>query len=439
MQQSIYPNKSEHNLEKPRRYKRMLGLSLLLGLAVTLGSLVYTASAQQIIDFRTSEEIKNLNSEIEDKNNEIESLTGRADEYAKLIEQKQSEERTLSNELSIIDNRIIKTELDVEKKETEIDATNLKIREAELTIDKKTGEIDLQKVQLSAFLREMHMQSQKGSLEIILSNKNLSEFFGYIKRLEEVQANLAVSLGSLKESKRELEINKFGLEQEKVQLQALVLELEIEQQKLVEDKNGKEFLLVETEQSEANFQNRLSEIRFQQRLANETIKQLEAEIKEKLRKAQQNNPGFNLNPGQLLWPVPNQGITTYFNDPTYPYRHIVGEHSGLDLRTLVNGWPSMGLALRAPADGIIVRTIRNGRFTGNAIFTSHGDLMTVNYHLSEIWVSTDDLVNAGETIGLTGGAPGHPGAGLSSGPHLHFEVRKDGIPVDPCAYLSPSC
>lgn len=439
MNTSKFPQQSELSLKKPARLKRLVGFSLFTAIIASSSMLVYAASAQQIIDFKTSEEIKKLNSEIEEKSSEIDSLSGRAEEYAKLIQSKQAEERSLGNELSIIDNRVIKTQLDVEKKEAEIEGTNLKIREAELTIDSKEGEIDLQKIQLGAFLREIHRQDQRGKLEIVLVNENISDFFGYVKRLEEVQANISVSLGSLKDAKRTLEISKFGLEKEKVELQSLVLELEIEQQKLIEEKTGKEFLLAETEQSEANFQNRLSEIRFQQRLADETIKQLEADIKEKLRKAQESNPSFDLNPGQIIWPIPNQGITTYYHDPTYPYRHIVGEHSGLDLRTLINGYPSMGLPLRAPADGIVVKTISNGRFTGNAIFVSHGDIMTVNYHLSEIWVSTDQFVSAGETIGLTGGAPGHPGAGLSSGPHLHFEVRKDGIPVDPCAYLSPSC
>jgi len=406
--------------------------------AVSFG-LIKAPTTAQSIDFKTSKEIKELNLEITEKSELTDKLREQADAYAQKIQEQQSTANTLENELSIIENRIAKIEIDIERKETEIDTTNLKIRETSLEIEEKQREIDFSQLQLSSLLREINRQDQRGQLEILILNDNLSDFFGYIKRLEEIQLNMQLTVAGVKEGKRELEIDEHALEKEKADLQRLLLEQEIERQKLNEEKQAQERLIEQTEFSEQKFQEQLSEIRFQQRIANEEISELERKVKEKLRQAQLKDPEININPGQLLWPVPNQGITTYYHDPTYPFRHIVGEHSGLDLRTLINGIPSMGLPLRAPESGIIVKTIVNGKFTGNAIFLSHGDLMTVFYHLSELYVQPDQFVNIGDTIGATGGAPGHPGAGLSSGPHLHFEVRSNGIPVDPCLYLTPSC
>lgn len=437
MDVQFHTKQESENMHRGKIGSRLFALFLLVVVFAQHLQVAYVFA--QNLDAYTSEEIKNLNKEITEKNKSIKSLQSQADEYNKIIEQKQAKKESLENELSIIENRIKKTELNIERKELEIEKTNLSIRETDLLISQKQAQMDVQKAQLSALLREIHRQDQRGRLEILLTNDNISKFFGYLKRLEDVQTSLRTTLSGVKAAKRELEVFQYGLEQDKLELQSLLLELQIEKEKLADEKKGKVALIEETESSEQEYQRRLSEIRFQQRVANEEILGLQEEIKEKLRQAQLNNPSFVLNPGSLLWPVPNQGIVTYFHDPTYPFRHIVGEHSGLDLRTLINGFPSMGLPVRASASGVVVKIIRNGRFTGNAVFISHGDLMTVYLHLSSIAVNEDDFVSVGSIIGRSGGAPGDPGAGLSSGPHLHFEVRREGIPVDPCNYLTPGC
>lgn len=67
---------------------------------------------------------------------------------------------------------------------------------------------------------------------------------------------------------------------------------------------------------------------------------------------------------------------------------------------------------------------------GNAVIIDHGNgLATMYAHSQELYVSEGQTVQRGQAIAAVGST------GLSTGPHLHFEVRKDGEPVDPAAYL----
>jgi len=81
-----------------------------------------------------------------------------------------------------------------------------------------------------------------------------------------------------------------------------------------------------------------------------------------------------------------------------------------------------GTPLRATIEGSI--RIYNGNVDGWGIDINRVDGLVVrNWHMSEFYVKNGDYVKPGDIIGLTGGAKGHPGAGNSTGAHLHWEIR----------------
>ncbi len=128
----------------------------------------------------------------------------------------------------------------------------------------------------------------------------------------------------------------------------------------------------------------------------------------------------------FTWPVePLLGISAHFEDAAYKARFGVA-HEGIDIPT------NQGTTVVAAADAVVSQI--NDRGLGfNSIILSHaGGYATLYGHVSAFLVSKGQAVRAGDPIALSGGTPGTAGAGLlTTGPHLHFELLKDGAHVDP--------
>ncbi|MFA6523589.1 MAG: peptidoglycan DD-metalloendopeptidase family protein [Candidatus Peribacteraceae bacterium] len=131
----------------------------------------------------------------------------------------------------------------------------------------------------------------------------------------------------------------------------------------------------------------------------------------------------------FLWPLKGR-ITATFHDAGYLERFGV-PHEGADIAQ------SQGTPVKAAADGIIF-LVRDGGATGYTyVLIGHrGGYATLYGHLSEVVVTQGQEIVQGEPIGLSGGRPGTPGAGiLTTGEHLHLEVIKSGSNIDPLKVL----
>ncbi|MCX6743783.1 MAG: peptidoglycan DD-metalloendopeptidase family protein, partial [Candidatus Parcubacteria bacterium] len=232
----------------------------------------------------------------------------------------------------------------------------------------------------------------------------------------------------LKLLKDAITVQKADAERQKQDLEKLKDQLQTQEDKLKDDQNAKETLLLETRSSEVQFQELLVEAKQKQNEVDSETLNLQQEVKNKINKLKRE--GTTAKSTLEDWPLDGtHTITAYFHDPDYPFRYVF-EHPAIDLRA------KQGTPIKAPAPGYIARAVNGGYGYSYIIIIHDNGLSTVYGHVSAIYVKEDTFVKTGDIIGLTGGMPGTKGAGpLTLGPHLHFEVRLNGIPVNPLEYL----
>jgi len=374
-------------------------------------------------------EIEALNLKIQNQKKQIDNLKAKQQEYQAQIEAKQRDRINLSNQLSLLENRLAKAQLDIEETNLEIDKTNLEIQKIEVDSTNLDEQIETQKQHIGNLLRLVYKQDQISTLEMILLNGSLSEFLNQAKYLEDTNKEIGQSVTDLKRDKERLDNNKLSLTEKNAELSSLKDKLEEKKSGLAYEQENKTYILEETRSSEKEYQNLLLQAKREQDQAAAEIASAERLIRQKM--SQKDQQRLNSGNNTIAWPVPKNYIVSSFHDSDYPYRNIIGEHPAVDIRA------KQGTTITAAADGYVAKVKFDGTKSYAYIMLIHGDgLATVYGHVSAVYVVTDQYVTQGQAIGRSGGTPGGVGSGgFTTGPHLHFEVRKDGLPVNPENYL----
>lgn len=380
------------------------------------------------------DEITSLQDSVSDQKDRIEQLKKDVLSYESTIREKQAESVSLENQITILDNYIKKTNVNIALKNEEIEVNREEAKATTQAINVTQKDIDEKKSTITRLINKIHQNDNVNELQMFLVEKSFSEFFDNIEHTKDLQKDIQNVLSELKHYQEDLEIDYKRLAAQNEQLIQLKALLEEEKRKQEDQKQAKEYLLAETKGSEKTFQNLYWQSKQQKSDLEQDIQSLEREIRDKIaerdRKVNPVDDTITLDSPSFMWPVsPTRGITAIFHDPEYPFRHLF-EHSAVDIRAY------QGTNIKAAADGYVARAADNG-YGYSYILIVHGDGFSTLYgHTSRIDVKNDQYVSKGDVIGAVGGMPGTLGAGkFSTGSHLHFEVRLNGIPVDPQLYL----
>lgn len=377
---------------------------------------------------KVQNQIENINQDVAKKKASLEELNQKIQQYRDLVMTKKAEGAEIEDQIALMDNTIAKTQLDIDVAKGEVQSLELEIRSIDERMAVEMRHADRERVLIAALMRKLYLAGyRRSALEILLSYESFSDFFNGLQNITELQGGVVKALTRLKESSAALAAEKDSRGQAQQEIAQRKRDLEVARGELEDQRTMKQSILVETKSSELEYRYLLADLKTEQAAADRDINYLEKSLREKMDIADRLSKQETV----LSWPVdPSRGISTFFHDPDYPFRYIF-EHPAIDIRC------GQGTPVRSAAAGIIGRAKDAGYGYSYVMILHNGDVSTVYGHLSRITAKEDSFVERGEVIGYSGGMPGTPGAGrLTTGPHLHFETRIKGFPVNPMQYLT---
>lgn len=277
-------------------------------------------------------------------------------------------------------------------------------------------------------LIDVYEHGDLGYLSVLMASKSFTDF---VERWEDLRLLIAANERAVRERKA-AERKVSSAQQDLESTQSALQSQEQAQQRA---RNQLDTLAAERQNlvaiADAQRRHVASEVAQIEDLSASEESQLEALIIERQREIEAQREaarraagivGTTSAPGALAWPVSGT-ITSPFGYRRNPFGGGMEFHQGLDIAA------PMGTTITSAASGTVISAGWYGGY-GNYILIDHGGGMATGYgHCSQIFVSVGQQVQKGQAIGAVGST------GASTGPHVHFEVRINGKPVDPAAYL----
>ena len=341
-------------------------------------------------------------------------------------EQKQEAEQKLEyvqEELSAsivkiqeLDDTIKQAEADIGSLESELNELQIKIDETTKKLETIQADYEENENLLEQRLVVMYEAGETTYLDILLSSSNIIDFISNYYIIGQIIESDTELLKQIEEEKNEVENTKKDLDEQKATLK--VKKAKKEQLAVITQNNKtlKEQAVVNLTQEEQALQQKIEEYKSEEA-------RIEALIQ--IATGEYEYTG-DYTGGVMAWPVAKSGtyITSGYGIREHPIQGVIKRHTGIDI-----GNAGFGAPVIAAADGIVTMAGYYGGY-GNCVIINHGNgLSTLYGHGQTILTEVGKEVKKGDLIMEVGST------GVSTGPHLHFEVRINGSCVDPMPYL----
>lgn len=320
------------------------------------------------------------------------------------------EQKSIQQEIDSLDGELRALGLEIDSFELQKQEINMKIAESEQKINELIQEIDKNNEVLEERLRVMYKNGSAGYMEVILKSENLIDALTRMDMIQLIVESDVELLQSINDQKLQVEELKVEQETKRMELTAVINNLNVKQDEVMIASRSKEVYM-------SSLKSNLKEIQRQEAAMEAQSAQIEKDILAAQRAVEYAG-------GEMAWPVPGQyRVTSNFGGRADPITGVWSSHGGTDIAA-----PYASTIVSAN-DGVVIFAGWHYSY-GNYVIVDHGGgIATLYGHCSKLLVGKGQAVSRGEKIALVGST------GYSTGNHLHFEVRINGVRTQPMDYL----
>lgn len=392
------------------RYKKHVGKSV-AALALTLVLLAGQMLPVAAVTWSDVNDLKDDASALSEQKKELESkLSSLANDKSKALERRE----LLDQKIGVLVTQINNAQQQISDYDTLIDQTQAELEEAEA---KEAEQYDL-------FCRRVRaMEEDGGKLSywsVLFKATSFTDLLTRLSDANEVMEADQQVIDELEQLQAEIEEKKSNLETARTETVTLKNSLDSQKAELDQERAEANALAQEIESNAAEYQSTLDAIEAEEEAIQKKIVQLSQQLA-----AQSGGSSSSAALGGYIWPVSSRKINSPFGPRNTGIAGASTNHKGVDI-----GGVYYSSQVHAAKAGTVIVSQYSSSY-GNYVVISHGSGNTTLYaHMSSRSVSVGQTVAQGDVIGITGST------GISSGPHLHFEITENGVRVDPLKYLT---
>ncbi|KAF0195349.1 MAG: peptidase M23 [Bacillota bacterium] len=353
---------------------------------------------------------------ISDKQKELDAIKQQMKAAEQKAAQVNQQQKSVITELNKLEKDIDRTSSDLRTIETRLRNTENELQMLNRELADTEARLEERNNQLGHRLRALYERGPISYLEVMFNATTFADFVNRFLLLKTVVNQDVIIYHSVQEEKALVAESKASAEAKQQEITSLRKQTAIQKSNLEKRSASRTQVLTQLNQDKAQAQKAYNELNALAQEVDKIIKDLQAK----------NSTGQGT--GTFTWPTPGfTKITSAFGWRTHPIFRTQEFHSGID----IGGSGIVNRNIVAADSGTIILADFLGGY-GKTVIIDHGKGMSTLYaHSNTLLVKEGDKVVKGQAVARVGST------GNSTGPHLHFEVRKNGDRVSPITYVKP--